>query len=112
MNIGTLESVSNREQWVDDGTVRDADGVLIDLSGATIVMAMQDRESKRRVLEASTTNGIITITGTGQFRWTIPITTMRTINPETYDVGIVVTISDVPTQLFKGTVAILDGVVP
>jgi hypothetical protein len=111
MNAGTLQAVSNREDWVDGGDVRDADGVLVDIAGASIILQVNDRESHAPLLTVSTDNGLITITGTGTFEWEVPVASMRVFCAETYDVGITIELNGSTTQLFKGTIPILDGVV-
>jgi hypothetical protein len=111
MQTGTLAAVSNREDWLDGGEVRDADSVLVDITGASIIVQVSDRESHAPMLTVSTDNGLITITGTGTFQWEVPAASMRVFCAETYDVGITIELNGGTTQLFKGTIPILDGVV-
>jgi hypothetical protein len=112
MDVAVLGAVSNREDWDDTGELKDENNALVDLTGATIVLSLRDRETKRQVLNVSTTGGQITITGLGAFAWHVPVEKMHGICAETYDVGLTVKINGSTSQLAIGTIAVLDGVVP
>lgn len=112
MYQGTLQPVSNKATWTETVEVTDEDGEAVDISDATIVVAVRNKRSKTVELTAETDDGITLPGDTGAFQWTFSVSRMSAVCPETYDVGVTIEIDDVTTQLFLGTVAILDGVVP
>jgi hypothetical protein len=108
-----VDPISNREEWTDNCEVRDQNNVLVDLSSASIVLAVQDRQTKVHVLLASTDDGNITIPGTGVFRWTFTETEMRGVDASrAYEIGCTLALNGTIHQLFIGTVNVLDGIVP
>jgi hypothetical protein len=111
MYLGTLQPVSNKATWVETVEVRDDDNEPLDITSATIVVAVRNKKSKRVELTAETGNGVTLPGDTGVFQFTFSVDQMGGLCPETYDVGVTIEIDDVTTQLFIGTVAVLDGVV-
>lgn len=112
MLTGSLSPVSNRADWTDTIELTDATtGELVDLTGATIVLAVRDRRGCL-ILEASTDNGRITFPITGQIHFEFPVSTVRGIAPGTYDIGLTMTRDDMTEQILIGSVAISNGVVP
>ena len=112
MQVGSFQSVSNREDWDEAGELRDENDALVDLTGATLTLGVADRETRRQVLSASTNDGKIVITGTGTFEWHIPVGNMRSLCAETYRVGLTIQINGGTKQLALGTLAVLDGATP
>lgn len=108
-----LEAVSNRARWTEQVQVTDENGGLVNLTGATIIFQVRDQSSQRLVLEASTANGTITIDSTGVYSWTFTAAQMDDVDPGTYDVGCLITLSGAsgPDQHFVGTVIVIEGVV-
>jgi hypothetical protein len=107
-----FEPVSDREDWIDTCEVRDQSDVLVDLSAATIVLAVKDKTSKRVLLTASTTNGKIAIVSTGIFTFTFTKAEMRGLNASiAYDVGCTIELNSVTRQFFTGKVPVIHGIV-
>jgi hypothetical protein len=110
---GVIEAVSNREDWYDQVEVRDDDGELVDLTGATIVFAVREKGSNTVKLLARTADATITIPSTGVFQFTFSSTQMRgLVASRAYEVGCTVTHNGVLKQLFTATVPVIDGIVP
>lgn len=105
MYAGSLGTVSNREDYIQEWQTFDEDGDALDLTGATIVYEFRDPATKSAI--ATATNVIATTTITS----TIPVATMRGLCAKDYEVGITIKISSVTTQLVAGTIAVVDGVV-
>lgn len=110
MLIGSLGTLSNKETYVQDIQAYDESDALIDLTGATIVFEIRDRKTKVLALSASTTNGKIVITTT-TFTVTLSTTDTGTLCARDYDVGVTVLISGITTQLFVGSISVVDGIV-
>lgn len=110
---GVLESVTNREDWVVPVEVTDPDsGDPIDITAATITLAVRDQKTKTQALEATVGDGITITDGPGgTFQWAFTESQMHGLCATTYDVGLVIEINAVKTQLFVGTVPVLDGIV-
>lgn len=112
MYIGELKSVSNREDWKVPITVVDDDtDEAVDITGATITVAIRRQGCSSADMTLTVGSGVtITDADDGIFEFAFTVTQMRTLDPDTYDIGITVTIDGETTQLFSGTVPILDGV--
>jgi hypothetical protein len=111
MQTVNIEPVSNREDWQDQIEVFDDDGGLVDLTDATIVLELADKETKSVLLSATTDNGKIVIDGDGTFSLAFTLSDMRTLEAKTYNVGCTILLNDVTRQFFVGTIAVMDGVV-
>lgn len=109
MYQGSLGTVSNREDWEQGIDVVDENGDAVDISSAEITLAVRPQNSTTPSLTAEVGGGI-TISSP-RFTFSFGNTDMRGLCPGQYDVGCVVTINDVTTQLIVGTVQIVDGVV-
>jgi hypothetical protein len=106
-----FESVSNREQWSDTVEVR-RDGTLVDLSAATIVLAVRSKQSKSILMTAQTSDSTITIESLGVFVFTFLVSRMRELDASiAYEVGCTLEIGGVVEQLFIGNISVLDGIV-
>jgi hypothetical protein len=113
MFIGTLPPVSNRAGFSHPIEVVDDDtDELVDLTGCTIVYEILDPTCDRTMLSATTSNGKVSITGTGAFQVDFTATEMRTLCPQTYQVGCTISNNDSEAQQFIiGTLPVLFGVV-
>jgi hypothetical protein len=96
-------SFSESWQWLEDGTA-------VDLTGATIVFCVRDKEGSA-VIDASTDDGKITISTT-TFTVLIGKSEFSSLDPKDYSVGCTIELDDFTDQLFVGTWTIYDGVVP
>lgn len=105
MNEVKLAPVSNREDYSESWQALDENGTAINLTGATIVYQIRHPTSK-----VTTTATVVISTTT--FTATIPVATMRGLDPAEYEIGCTILLSGVTTQFFVGTIPILDGVVP
>lgn len=113
MYHGSLGEVSNREDWLATIAVIDDDGDDVDVTGATIVVAVRSQMAKSGDtpdLTASTDNGDVTIS-TSEFTFTFGVDDMRGLDPGIYDVACTILLNSITTQLFIGTIAVLDGIV-
>lgn len=110
MYTGNLGTVSNREDWEQSIDVVDENGADVDISAATITLAVRAKGSSSPTLTAEVGDGIVV--SSPRFTFTFDVEDMRVFsNSGQYDVGCVVTIGSVTTQLIVGTVNIVDGVV-
>ena len=107
---GSFGTLSNKETYVQDVQAFDDDDTLLDLTGATIVFEVRDKQSKVVVLSATTDNGKVVI-ATTTFTVTFSTTDTGTLCPKEYDLGCTIEISGVTTQLFAGTIFVVDGIV-
>lgn len=104
--------VSNRETWAFTVHVTDEDGNDADISSATAAFAVRSVKSppgSAQDAEATSSSGI-TISSPN-LMVQIEESTMDDLDPGQYDCGLTITISSVTTQLFKGRVHIVDGIV-
>ena len=113
MYIGSFAAVSNRMDWTNTIYLIDSvTGDDIDITGCIIVMAVRHKD-RCQMLQVSVGSGI-EITGTSSFTFTFSKQQMHCFCAGTYDVGI--TIADEnderTSQLFAGSVPIVDGIVP
>jgi hypothetical protein len=110
MSIKLSSSATNNADWKTQFQFNDADsGDLIDFTDATIEVEVRDADGCQRV-EASTTNGLITIVSTGIFELDVPATTMETLCAGTYQIGGVYSLNDETISLFTGSLAVISGV--
>jgi hypothetical protein len=113
---GALAAASNRATWTFSIELTDPDTDLaIDLTGATIKVAVAEQQSKQALLTGSTGDGKVVIatpaTG-GAFTITFPLADMQTLEAGLYDVGITVTLANGTTyQLLVATLPVTDGIV-
>lgn len=109
----SFEAVTNREDWVQQIAVYDDAGALVDLTGASIIVAVYERRTNANVLLASTDAGNVVIDGPGVFKFTFPVTQMRGLDASrAYDLGCTVAINGETKQLLRASVPVLDGFVP
>ncbi len=112
MYTGNLAAASNRADWISAfELVDDETDALVDLSAATITFELRDPVSKSALISATTGNGRVTIPGSGTFVVTIPDDLMRGLSPGQYEIGCIVEIAGVVTQLLAAQVSVIDGVV-
>lgn len=112
MYVGSLAAVSNRETWTVPVEVMDTDNVAVDITGATIVVAVTKPGDGSATLTAEVGDGVTITNATGGvFEWTFSVDDMNELDAGTYNIGVTITIDDVTTQLISGFVPVLDGVV-
>lgn len=109
MYEGSLGKVSNREDWIQTIECVDENGADVTITGATIELAVRKNGDSTATLTADTTDGI-TIS-TPSFTFTFDSTDMANLDAGQYEVGVVIEIAGVRTQLIVGTVSIVDGIV-
>lgn len=109
MYTGSLGTISNRETWSQDIDVVDENGDDVNISTASISLAVRKRGDTSPVLTASVGSGITVATPT--FTWTFSVSDMGNLSPGLYDVGCTILRSGVTTQLIVGTATIVDGIV-
>jgi hypothetical protein len=108
----TFPPQSNRASWVFIGLITDLDDNPIDLSACSMVFVVRAKNSVQ--LEASTSNGKLTIVGLGTFRWFFTLQDMQGLCAQQYETGLTLTNNDgtQTVQLSVGPLPIVDGVVP
>lgn len=113
MLMANIEAISNREDWTDQVQIFE-DNEVVDITGATIVLAVREKTSKTNKLLAQTGDGVTIDDGAnGLFSFSFPVASMRGMNASiAYEVGCTVELNGVTKQLFIGTVSVLDGIVP
>lgn len=105
-------TLSNREDFIRSFQALDENGEAIDLTGATIVFSIADKDTGSEELGASTADSTITISTTTA-TINIPVATVRSVTcPKEYNCGCTILLNSVTTQFFIGTVSIYDGIVP
>lgn len=109
MWTGNLVPVSNREAWTETVTYAPTDGSAIPTLDEIVVSISGDGCSTKtkKLSAAEITNDPVA----GSFTFVFSASDMR-VRPGSYDVGMVLTIADTPTQLFAGAIEVIDGVVP
>jgi hypothetical protein len=116
MYTGHLGAASNRATWSSSVTLTSTvDNSAIDLTGASIELAVGDQQSKAVLLTGSTADGKVAIatpaTG-GIFTWTFTPDDMAVLADGHYDVGVTVTLANGTVhQLIVSTLVVIDGVV-
>lgn len=104
--------ISNRASWIFTGEIMNsADNAPLDLTGLTFVFEISDQFKCPR-LQASTSNGKLTVVDIGIFRWEFSEAEMRTLCAGTYNTGMTMSNGTQTTQLSVGPLPIVDGVVP
>lgn len=109
MYTGSLGTISNREDWIQAIDVVDENGADVNIAAASITVAVRKKGSTTNSLTATVGDGI-TIS-TPRFTFTFSEDEMDDLCAGTYEVGCVIEISSVKTQLIVGTVTIVDGIV-
>jgi hypothetical protein len=110
MSIILNSSATNNADWKTQFQFNDADsGDLIDFTDATIEVDVKDFDGCR-VVQASTTNGLISILSAGIFELDVPATTMETLCTGSYQIGGVYSLNGETISLFTGSLAIVSGV--
>ena len=112
MHLVNFGQISNRETWSQAIKVVDEAGDDADISAATIAVGIRRTDSPPDDgldMEASVGDGVTVVSPI--FTFLFAETDMDALDPGFHNVGITVTISGVTTQLIKGTVYIVDGVV-
>lgn len=107
MYTGSLKPTTNRQTWSEIFELFDDEtNEAIDLTGATVVMQFREQNCCTPRVSAS-----ITIVDTGKFEARIELDTMRSLCPQTYDVGCTIERDGETVEIFVGTIAVVDGVV-
>lgn len=112
MYVGSFPPVSTRADLTLTFSVEDDDtGDAVDLTGALIVIEARYPRSSSIAFTATTSNGKVTITDTGEFRLDIAAAEMSALPSGTYDIGCTIARDGETRQLVIGTLPVLDGVV-
>lgn len=113
MYIASLEAVSTREDWTVPVEVTDPDtDDAIDITDAEITLSVRDKKTKVQLLTATVGSGITIDDGpAGMFSWTFTASQMGALCEGVHEVGVVIEVNSVKTQLLIGTVPVLDGIV-
>lgn len=106
---GSVGTRSNRATWVQSVRVIDENGDDVDISAATITLAVERQGETTAAFSVTVGSGITVVSPV--FTFTFSETNMRTLDPGIHKVGCTITISDVVSQLLIGTVTIVDGIV-
>lgn len=108
-----FQPVSNREDWQETFQVsEEEDGSLIDITGAEITVTVRHRSTQTEILSGEVGDGAtLTDPTNGEFEIEFLATDMSSVDPGTYDVGLVLVLAGGTTQILLGTLPVLDGVV-
>lgn len=113
MKYPTLPAQSNQETW--DGTlsfIDDDDGLPLfteALPPSAVTLRLRDRETGATVISGSMADGALVVVGDGEMEFTFSATAMSALEPKTYDIGLLATISGVTKQLILGSLPVLEG---
>lgn len=101
---------TNNADWKTQFQFTDGDtGDLIDFTGASIEIDVKDADGCLRI-QASTTNGKITIQSTGIFELDVDDSEMANLCPGSYLIGGVYSLGSDTISLFTGSLSIASGV--
>ena len=116
MYTGSFGSASNRGDWrFSIGFDDEETGEPLDLTGASIEIAIAEKEAKTSVVNGNSSDGVVEISTpatAGEASFVFSRALMQRLEAGQYDVGIVITLADgeaIPVA--KGNVAIIHGVV-
>lgn len=108
MNEIKLEPISNQETYIEAFQAYNDAGDAINFTGATIDFAIRDSNCDTNILSATVGDGITISTTTFTVRF--EESDMNTLEGgKAYDVGCRYTLAGVTTQLFVGTLPVVDG---
>src|SRR5262245_55121956 len=111
MYLGSLPTVSNREDWQQAITLVDADtGETIDISACDITLTVRDFRDKRQALVGSVASGEVTLPEAGTFMWSFPASRMSGLCQLQYEIGVRIAQDDRNAQLIIATVEVLEGI--
>lgn len=111
MNNATLPPISNLATWTDVVSVFD-DGEPVNISAATdITLKLRDPSTGSEVLSGSLGDEIALINDTNDnsFTFTFSSDAMGAVDPNTYELGCLLTISGEDVQLILGRQPVLRG---
>lgn len=110
MGINIKATATNNADWNMQIQATDAEtGDLMDFTGASVEVEVKDSSNCRK-LEASVSNGKITLPSPGIIEWLFPVTDMQCLCPGSYKIGGVYQLNGGTVSLFTGELAIIDGV--
>lgn len=110
MGITLNSAAANNADWKTQFQFTDTEtGDLLDFTGADIEIDVKDFDGCRRI-QASTSNGKITIIADLGFELDIPASEMACLCPGSYQIGGVYSLNGETISLFTGTLAIISGV--
>lgn len=109
MRTGTLGTVSNREDWIFSYDVIDQAGDDVNIAAADITVAVRAKGETSPRITKTVGDGITVVSPA--FTVTILSDLMADLDPAQYEVGALVEIAGVKTQLIIGTITVLDGIV-
>jgi hypothetical protein len=112
MYVGTLTSVSNREDWEMAFQLWDKEAdEYIDITGCVVTLTVAD-ERDCSILTGSSAGSYVTLEGDGIIRAIFPAASMSNVCAGTYKVGVRITKESIPktVQLFVGTLSVVEGV--
>lgn len=110
--LQTLDPISNTATWNDTYQFLDEDGEPLDISAATaITLKLREPKTDAIVLTGSLGTELALVSGgtTGFFEWTFSADAMSGIDPKTYEVGGLITISGQTSQYILGNQPVLKG---
>jgi hypothetical protein len=111
MYLGSLPSVSNREDWRQAMQLVDADtGEIIDIQLCTIMLTLRDFKTKQPMFKGSTDSGEISIAADNSFQWLFPAQTMGGLCQAQYELGLRISQEDRVAQLAIATIEVYEGI--
>ena len=109
----TFGPISNRETWEERVALYDAEtNEVLDISDAdAMTIVLRDTYTLTEVLSGSLEDATIFLLDPeeGTFGWVFTDDQMGTLNPKTYEVGILLDMADEVTQVILGRVAVVRG---
>ncbi len=116
MYTGNIAAASNRADFTFTTELVDPDtGDAVDLTGATITVAIREQNAQQACLTASTGNGKVTINSPatdGAFVTAFSPADMKTLRAGQYDIGILALLNTgITYQVLAGNLPIIDGVI-
>lgn len=115
MYTGFLAATSNRTRWSFTCNVIDpSTEAALDITGATITIALRAPEQSHAILTGTTSNGRIVLTTplSGEFVVTFPASDMKTLIPGEYACGLVMVLPNGDEQqLLAASLPVVDGVI-
>ncbi len=112
MYVGFAPPTTNREDWTLVCELTDSEtGTDGDITGATITVGLRPPDQTLCIYNVGTASGHVTITAANQFEISLSRSEMSVLAPDEYELGIVIELDGGITQLFTGSLPVLDGIV-
>ena len=110
MYDGSIEGVSNDEDWIVQGSLIDDDGAEVTLTGATMnLWICRQGSPDTPLLSGSTADGKFTLPTPTSFQWAFTPSDMSVLCAGTYDLYFRVIIGGITSQILACAFPVVEG---